>query len=360
MQSAHPIDISTPQNPLPAWLPTATGGSVAQPRADGSFDFGDAVGEAQAALQHTAIFPLAQLGSLQAQGADVDAFLQGQLSNDIAALTAERAQLSSYNSPKGRVLAVLTLTRTGEGVRLETGAELTAALLKRLRMYVLRAKVQWTDLSASHPQLGISGPQAAALLARAGLPVPAAAWAVASRGEIAVLRRPGTVPRYSVQAPAQQLSALWTALAQQARAAGPAAWQLLDILAGLPTIVAATQEHFVAQMLNLDTLGGISFTKGCYPGQEVVARLHYLGTLKRRMYRGYSKAETLPGTSVYAADGDGQAVGEVVAAAPHPQRGAALLLVLQTQSAGSAQLRLGTADGAALEVEPQSGPDQPA
>ena len=318
-------------------------------------DFGDAPGEAAAALQEDCIFPLTQLGCLLVQGADADAFLQGQLSNDVAGLKNAQAQLSSYNSPKGRVLALLGLTRGDAGIRVEISADLVASVQKRLRMYVLRAKVQLNDASASLPELGLSGPNAAEWLSRNELPVPATDWDVAERGAIRIVRRPGAIDRFTLQAPAAELAALWRNGSSQLRPCGTAAWRLLDILAGLPSIGVATQEHFVAQMLNLDLLGGISFRKGCYPGQEVVARLHYLGTLKRRMLRAYVSGPAAPGDAVYAADGDGQAVGEVVSAAPHPQHGTALLIVLQLQAATS-PLRLGSSEGVAVTVDSTSVP----
>jgi tRNA-modifying protein YgfZ len=316
-----------------------------QAAAQGDFDFA----AAPPALDATIIVPLAHLGALRAAGADCDSFLQNQFSNDVRELGSAHAQLSSYNSPKGRVLDVLTLRRDGDGVLLETRADTLAATLKRLRMFVLRSKV--TLESAGGTQLGLAGARAEELLREAGLPAPAVDWEYASAEGITVLRRPGISPRFSLHGAAPLLQDLWSKLASAARPAGTARWRLLDILAGLPAIRPETADHFVAQMLNLDRLGGISFSKGCYPGQEIVARMHYLGNLKRRMFLGYSDAaEVLPGTAVHVA-GETQAAGEVVESAPHPQRGRALLAVLQLSHAG-AELRLGGADGGPLVVEP--------
>lgn len=318
-----------------------------QAAAHGDFDFPATA----PALDDTVVVPLAHLGVFRAAGAECDSFLQNQLSNDVRELANGRAQLSSYNSPKGRVLDLPTLRRDGDAVLLETRAETLPATLKRLRMFVLRSKVTMEDASASQPALGLAGPGAAALLAQAGLPVPEQDWALAAGDGIDVLRRPGAAPRFSLHAAPPRLEALWHMLSAAARPAGTARWRLLDILAGLPAIRPETADHFVAQMLNLDRLGGISFSKGCYPGQEIVARMHYLGNLKRRMFLGYTEAaEVPPGTAIHVA-GEAQAAGEVVESAPHPQRGRALLAVLQLSQAG-AELRLGGADGAALVVEP--------
>jgi folate-binding protein YgfZ len=318
----------------------------------GEVDFGDLRGECAAALAHTVIAPLTHLGRILASGADAETFLQGQLSNDLRLLTPELGQLSSYNSPKGRVLAVLALLRAGDCVELETSQELVAPLLKRLRMFVLRAKIQLEDCSQTIGVIGLAGPQAAQLLQQAGLPVPAQQpWSVRTQDQVRIVSRPGTSPRFSLHAPADIATGLWQRLSALAQPVGTAAWRLLDVLAGVPSVVTATQDHFVAQMLNLDRCNAISFTKGCYTGQEVVARLHYLGQLKRRMFLLYTQdAEPRPGTHIYVAGGDGQAVGEVVAAAPHPERHCALLAVLQLSAAASADLRLDTPAGAPLSV----------
>lgn len=306
-------------------------------------------------LDETIVAPLFHLGVFRAAGADCDGFLQNQLSNDVRELTAGRAQLSSYNSPKGRVLDVLTLRRDGEAVLLETGGETLPATLKRLRMFVLRSKVALEDMRADHFALGLAGPGAGAVLQQSGLPVPEQDWHYAAGEGITVLRRPGIAPRYSLHLARPSAEKLWQKLSTMAQPAGTARWRLLDILAGLPAIRTGTADHFVAQMLNLDQLGGVSFSKGCYPGQEIVARMHYLGNLKRRMFLGYTDAaEVLPGTAVHVA-GEAQAAGEVVESAPHPQRGRALLAVLQLSHAGG-ELRLGRADGAVVTVEPLVSP----
>lgn len=311
------------------------------------FTFGDAAAEAAAALRGTVISPLVQLGAIRASGAEAESFLQNQLSNDLRQLVPGRVQLSSYNSPKGRVLDLFALRRAGDSILLETRRDILPASLKRLRMFVLRSKVTLEDVSAATFALGLAGPDAATLLQQAGLPPPAQDWDCVDSGELTVLRRPGA--RYSLHGAPARLAALWPQLAAQARPVGTAAWRLLEVLAGLPAIRPQTADHFVAQMLNLDQLGAISFGKGCYPGQEIVARMHYLGNLKRRMFLCRAEgAEAHPGQDVVA-EGAGSAAGEVVQAAPHPEGGMALLAVLQLAQAG-APLRLGSADGLRMSV----------
>jgi folate-binding protein YgfZ len=291
--------------------------------------------------------PLSHLGRLRLTGADVDTFLQGQLSNDLRELRSGHTQLSSWNSAKGRVLALFTGWRENDAVWLETSADLIEPLAKRLKMFVLRAKVAIETPGIRHPAIGLAGDGIFAHLAALGLPVPSAIGEVAAHEGVQLIRRPGGRARFSLHGTQETLEPLWQALALRCKPTGTGAWQLLDILAGQPSITAATQDHFVAQMLNLDTLGGISFNKGCYTGQEVVARLHYLGQLKRRMFLLYASdaGQVAPGTPIHLAQGDTQAVGEVVSVQPHPERGYALLAVLQIAHAQSDALRIGSVSG---------------
>jgi folate-binding protein YgfZ len=330
-----------------AWLAEAGW----KPIDTGDFAFAAVPAEAAAALRETVVSPLVQLGAIRAAGTDAESFLQSQLSNDLRQLTPGRVQLSSYNSPKGRVLDLFALRRAGEPqgavFLLETRRDTLPASLKRLRMFVLRSKLTLEDAGAATFALGLAGPDAATLLQQAALPLPAQDWDCADDADVSVVRRPGA--RYSLHGSPERLAALWPRLAAQARPVGTAAWRLLDITAGLPAIRPETADHFVAQMLNLDQLGAISFSKGCYPGQEIVARMHYLGNLKRRMFLCRTEgAEALPGQEIYAEGGE-SAAGEVVHAAPHPEGGTALLAVLQLAQA-AAPLRLGTAAGAPLSV----------
>jgi len=294
----------------------------AQARAPFDLDFGDARAEATAALHETVVVPLAHVGLIAARGADTEAFLQGQLSNDVRDATAARAQLTSYNSPKGRMLAVLNLWREADGFVLEVHRGVLEPVLKRLRLHVLRSQVKLEDVSAAQASLGVAGKAAARTLEAAGFDPPAGPYEVSRARDIAVTRRPGKVPRFTLRGAVEALAALWPGLAQGARPAGTGAWRLLEIEAGMPTIYPETQDRFVAQMCNLDQLGGISFSKGCYTGQEVVARVHYLGAVKRHMVPAH-----LPGTP--PAPGTRIDAGELVDAALHPDGGSAALVVSQ-------------------------------
>ncbi|MCA1978664.1 MAG: folate-binding protein, partial [Thiobacillus sp.] len=149
----------------------------------------------------------------------------------------------------------------------------------------------------------------------------------------------------------ERAEAVWLALRSAATPVGAPVWDWLRINAGIPMIVAATQEQFVPQMVNYEALGGVSFQKGCYPGQEIVARSQYLGKMKRRMFLAHVETPAAPGDSLYSDDLGGQASGTVVNAAPAPTGGYDLLAVAQVESARSQQLHLGQPDGAALTLK---------
>ncbi|HET8881770.1 MAG TPA: hypothetical protein VFM56_06295, partial [Solimonas sp.] len=249
---------------------------------------------------------------LRVRGDDADDFLQGQLSNDLRKLTTQTAQLSSYNSPKGRMLAVLFLVRVGADILIELPRSIADATLARLKMFVLRSKVtiaRADDLDA----LAIIGDDAAATLADHGLPVPdAPLQCLGADAALTVVRRLGAPARFTVIGARDAIAALRATLPASPHEAEHLSWRRADIESGIPVIWPQTRDHFVAQMANLDLLGGISFDKGCYTGQEIVARLHYLGQLKRRMFVARIDGAAPPPGSAVHQDGDSQAVGEIV------------------------------------------------
>lgn len=331
------------------WLDTAG----ARWGSDGLPDFGDRRAEAAAALAVDVVAPLADRGTIRVRGAEADTFLQGQLSNDIRELTPTRGQLSSYSNPKGRVLAIFASIRSGEQIWMETSRSLLAGTLKRLKMFVMRSKVVLDDAGSEVISIGIAGPNADRVLEAAGLLVPSVLCLCAEVDGIVIMRRRGPQNRYTLHGPAERLAALWPTLAANARPVGTEAWRLTDILAGFPALHPETAEQHVAQMMNLDKLEGVSFSKGCYPGQEIVARLHYLGNLKRRMFIARSDADTVRrGAPIVLGSGEGQPVGEVLDHALHPDGGRALLVVLQTtQADNNADLRIETVHGPALRLQ---------
>jgi folate-binding protein YgfZ len=256
---------------------------------------------------------LPQLGLLRIKGADARTFLQGQLSNDLDKLTRGQALVATCNSAQGRVQAVLTLIDRGDddgvfAVLPRTMVDLTIA---RLRKYVMRAKVSVEDAANSWSVLSSSSVDSALGAATAGTHI--------QRENVSFIRWRDPTERWLVIAPSDSLPQ------SEVIHDGSHAWHLADIHAGLPQVYPETHETFIAQMLNLDVLDTISFTKGCYTGQEIIARTHYLGAIKRRMFRLQTTARNVvPGTRVLNGD---QHAGDVVDAI-ETDSGTELLAVL--------------------------------
>lgn len=307
---------------------------------EGIHTFSGLDAETSQALTADTVCPLPSVGIIEAAGADATAFLQSQLTNDVHALAVGDSQLAGYCNPKGRMLALFRVIRRSEGYLLLLPRSLVPSVLKRLKMFVLRSKVTLNDVSEQRAVLGISGVAPIQRLAARGLSAPEQVDAGSWREDIGVLRLAGEQPRALVVTPAAELAALWSDLGDLPKAGEPA-WQLLEIRAGVPQVLSGAQENIIPQMANLDLLGGISFTKGCYPGQEIVARMHYLGNLKRRMYRLVIEAADLPAPGADVRDGNGSLVGEIVMAAPAPEGRAEALAVLQIERASAPDLQVG-------------------
>ena len=303
-----------------------------------------------AARDSAIVCDLAPLAVLAIDGADAASFLQGQLSSDVVGLGPGACQYTSYNSPSGRMLANFVLWRAGpsegDGFRALLPADIAAAVRKRLAMYVLRSKVTVTDISTTLVRCGVGGPAAAAAVGAAlgAAPPP---FGVVRTEDVTVLGVPG--PRFVVLAGIDRAGAVATALGGSAGPAGFAVWQWLTIRAGVPVITAATQDKFIAQTANWDLLGGVNFRKGCYTGQEIIARSQYLGRLKERLFVFRAPATAIAaGDRLYSPVFGDQACGTVVNAAPGPGGDIELLAVLQLAAADSGDVRLGTPDGARL------------
>lgn len=314
--------------------------------------FGEPAAERRAAGEHDVLVDLSHFSLIQASGADALTFLNGQLTCDARDVTPERSRLGAWCSPKGRMLALFRVLRRDDGYLLQLPAPLAPDVLKRLRLYVLRAQVTLAPADATWLRFGLAGPNAPALAQAALGAAPAADGTVATADDAIVCRLPGFHPRFQILAPLARAMALWQRLAGDALPVGSPAWAWHDIVAGIPAVLPETIDSFIPQMANLDLLGGISFTKGCYTGQEIVARLHYRGRLKQRMYRLHVEGDRTPapGTPVYAPRSD-QSSGTVVIGAPAPAGGQDMLAVIYSDRI-DAELRLGTPDGPRLEVLP--------
>lgn len=288
--------------------------------------------------------PLTDWGLIHARGADTITFLQGQLTNELAAAGAGEARLAGYCSAKGRLLAsfVAWQAQGAEDWLLACSADVRPAVLKRLSMFVMRAQCKLT--AADDLVLwGLVGPAAQDWLGDA---LPAQAWAVTRPAGAQVIRLPDV---------AGTVRCLWAGPADQAPAQLPLlseeGWRWLEVRSGVARIVAATSEAFVPQMVNFELVGGVNFKKGCYPGQEVVARSQYRGTLKRRAALLSSPAAMQPGQEIFLADEPTQPAGQVVLAAALPGQPTLGLVEVKRAALGGV-LHLGAADGPTLSVQP--------
>ena len=312
--------------------------------AEGVFDsetsdllgFGDTAAELLAASQQTVLVPLTHLGLLDASGEDAKTFLHSQFTSDINHLGADQAQHTGWCSAKGRMQASFLAWREGDAFRLLFAADLQESAQKHLQMFILRAKVKLAAQTDNVALLGLSGPQAGEALADAALPAPATPMTTASANGITVIRLDAT--RFVVTVPDAVAPAVWQKLSVKARPAGVPAWRWLDVQAAYPLVTLATKEEFVPQMADFEKIGGVSFHKGCYPGQEIVARTQYLGKVKRHLFRVRSEALLKAGDDLHSPDNPDQACGKVMTAAPSPAGGYEALAVIQSNFATDVHL----------------------
>lgn len=310
------------------------------------------------------VAPLSDLGLLAASGDEAADFLHNQLSNDVKHLDLTQARLAGYCSPKGRLLATMLLWRDEQEIFLQLPRAILPAIQKRLQMFVLRAKVKLADATERQVMLGLGGAHAQSALASYFPALPAQAYSrIAAKladngdpqGSLLRVADAFGAPRYQWMMPQETAIALWPSLSAALCPLGNSIWRLAEIEAGVPQIGAATQEKFVPQMINFELIGGVNFKKGCYPGQEIVARSQYLGKLKRRMQLASVDAiECKPGTEVFASGDPEQPCGMIVNAEPDFDGGSTCLVeiklaALEEQGGG---VHLASATGAKLSFAP--------
>jgi tRNA-modifying protein YgfZ len=295
---------------------------------------------------------LTHLGVIRVAGAEAVKFLQGQLTQDVALMGLSEAHLAAFCNARGRMQASFVMFKrmagADEEILLVCSRDILAATLKRLSMFVLRAKARLSDASDEFALYGITGGALDAIESIAGNARPA--WARVDIGTInLVFLYPG----------AGQPRALWCAPAGTAPPAGApldlGLWQWLSVQSGIAMITQPIFEAFVPQMLNYESVGGVNFKKGCYPGQEIVARSQFRGTLKRRAYLVHTDGTPTVGQDVFHASDAEQPCGLVAAAAANPSGGFDAIVSMQTSAAAhSAQgeLTLGSSTGAALTLLP--------
>jgi folate-binding protein YgfZ len=299
------------------------------------------------------VAPLTHLGLMSATGDDAAGFLHNQLTNDVEKLGTAEARLAGYCTPKGRLLATMLVWKSADAIFLQLPREIQPAVQKRLQMFIMRAKARLADVSDAVVALGLAGPAAVAALAPWFPAPPSTAYGVAHADAGTLIRLPDAdeIPRFQWLTSPEQAQQAWPQLVQTLQPAGAQAWRLLDIRAAMPMVVQATQEQFVPQMINYEVLGGVNFRKGCYPGQEIVARSQYLGKLKRRMLPAVVNATGVtPGAEVYASTDPAQPCGQIVNAEASGDQTHCLVELKTAVLDEGATIHLGSADGPLLQI----------
>ncbi|WP_050477021.1 YgfZ/GcvT domain-containing protein [Herbaspirillum rhizosphaerae] len=310
---------------------------------------------ATAELPDNFVAPLTDLGLISLSGDDAASFLHNQITNDVEKLDLATARLAGYCTPKGRLLATFLMWKDAGQIVLQLPRALQPAIQKRLQMFVMRSKAKLADVSEQYVALGLAGNAAAEALQQWFPQLPAQAYAKTDNDNGTLVRVADSrqAPRYQWITSVEQAIAAWPALTQKLNAVGTHAWRLTDIYAGVPVITQPTQEQFVPQMINFELIGGVNFKKGCYPGQEIVARSQYLGKLKRRSVLALVDAtDVRAGAEVFSSEDPGQPCGMVVNAEAAGAGKSACLVEIKLAASDSGTIHLGAVDGPVLQLQP--------
>lgn len=326
--------------------------------------FGSGAGELVEARDGLVLCHLSQYGVLKVSGEDAETFLQNLVSSDVREVSPWRAQMSSLNTPKGRMLASFLIWRKGvlddadKAFLLQLPLSLCSGIHEHLSKYILRSKVKIEDVSDQQISFGWAGEDCEEQLREHLGSVPIEHWGAEEVGnrksehnDTGVIRL--GEQRFQINTTIDHAIELWQKLIVTGRPVGSPCWDWLSIQEGIPCILPATQDQFVPQMVNMELIGGVNFKKGCYPGQEIVARMQYLGKLKKRMYLAHVESNTppQPGDELYSADMEGQASGMVVNASPAPDGGYDMLAVVQISSHKDQTVHWKSLDGPALRFK---------
>lgn len=310
---------------------------------------------AAAELPDNFVAPLTDLGLISLSGDDAASFLHNQITNDVEKLDLGTARLAGYCTPKGRLLATFLMWKDAGQIVLQLPRALQPAIQKRLQMFVMRSKAKLADVSEQYVALGLAGNTAAEVLQQWFPQLPAQPYSKIDNenGTLVRVADSRQAPRYQWVTSVEQAIAAWPALTQKLSAVGTHAWRLTDIYAGVPVITQPTQEQFVPQMINFELIGGVNFKKGCYPGQEIVARSQYLGKLKRRSVLALVDAvDVRAGAEVFSSEDPGQPCGMIVNAEPAGTGKSACLVEIKLAASDNGTIHLGAVDGPVLQLQP--------
>ena len=319
-------------------------------------DFGRSLNSAELAAGFAAA--VTDQGLIAVAGEEAASFLHKQLTNDVEHLAPDQVRLAGYCTPKGRLQATFLMWRSADAIFLQLPLELQVPLQKRLSMFVMRAKAKLTD-AAPEAIIGLGGAKAQAVLEQLFGALPATPYSKLEHALGTLLRLADAfgAPRYQWIASNEAAQSAWPLLASSLAVGADEAWRLAAIHAGVPEITLKTQEQFVPQMINLEILGGVNFKKGCYPGQEIVARSQYLGKLKRRTaLASIDGAEAQAGDEVFAVADPDQPCGMLVNTAPNGDGGVDVLVEMKLAALEQGEVRLGSAQGAPLRFLPMPYP----
>jgi folate-binding protein YgfZ len=303
-------------------------------------------------LSQTYICDLSGLGLIKASGEDAQSFLHGQFTNDLNQVTPSTSQLSSYCNPKGRMLSIFRVFMQGNDYFLLIRRDVIEATLKKLTMFKLMAKVDLSDVSDELVLFGIAGHDADSILKENNLPVPNDIDQSIQHNDTTIIRIPSESSRILFISESENAISIQKSLSENTTQATSNIWELHDIQSGVAQITAETSEAFIPQMVNLELIGGVNFQKGCYPGQEIVARTHYLGKPNRRMYRINidSTSPPQPGLNIFSVKDGEQPVGKIVSAQSTGENTCEALAVLRTEKESADDLYLETLSGPKVSI----------
>ena len=311
--------------------------------------FGNANRERRIAPQGAVLSNLSDRGLLEVSGDDAVTFLQNQLTNDITKIDDKVHQLTAWCNPKGRVIANFRAFKRDDKIFLILSKDLVETIITKLSRYIMMSKVTITDATDNMVHFGYAGEHAERDLGKILDKVPSGPRETLNIGNLTILRLPGNTPRFEVFGDITEAKDLWSKCNVRAAPVSSQAWDFMNIRAGRPVVTLDSSEVWIPQMLNMTFIDGVDFKKGCYPGQEVVARLKYLGKSKRRMFLAEIQTDKVPACNASIVNAAGTEIGKVLNAVINPDDLVECLAVLKIADTESAMF-LGSAEGAALRL----------
>ena len=303
-------------------------------------------------LDDTYLCDLSHLGLIKACGEDTQNFLHSQFTNDLKQVSNTTSQLSSYCNPKGRILSIFRIFKRDDDFFLLMRKDVIEATLQKLTMFKLMAKVELTDVSDNYVIYGVAGPESDSVLTANKINFPENTDQSLQDNKSSIIRVASESSRLLFICETEQAISTWKALSEKTIQTNAKVWQLHDIQSGIPQVTAETSEAFIPQMVNLELIDGVNFQKGCYPGQEIVARTHYLGKPNRRMFKINIKSDQTPnpGDNIFSEKDGDQPVGKIVTAVKSNRDAITALAVLRIEKKESQDLHICSIDGPEASV----------